>query len=113
MGLDPSPESSSRWRAGRRAQLRFRLISSRVRPKRFRWRTERRHRGHDLNIVKIPDASRSLHEMRRVLKPTGRLLFVEHGRVLRTQRAPGAEIASRQFGSVSAAAVILIARLER
>lgn len=31
-------------------------------------------------LCSIPAASAALNEMRRVLKPTGRLLFVEHGR---------------------------------
>jgi len=31
-------------------------------------------------LCSIPDAGRALHEMHRVLRPTGRLLFVEHGR---------------------------------
>lgn len=31
-------------------------------------------------LCSIPDASQALREMRRVLKPAGQLLFVEHGR---------------------------------
>jgi ubiquinone/menaquinone biosynthesis C-methylase UbiE len=31
-------------------------------------------------LCSIPDASRALREMHRVLRPTGRLLFIEHGR---------------------------------
>ena len=31
-------------------------------------------------LCSIPDAPRALREMRRVLRPAGRLLFVEHGR---------------------------------
>jgi ubiquinone/menaquinone biosynthesis C-methylase UbiE len=31
-------------------------------------------------LCSIPDADRALHEMHRVLRPTGRLLFIEHGR---------------------------------
>ena len=31
-------------------------------------------------LCSIPDAARALHDMRRVLRPGGHLLFVEHGR---------------------------------
>jgi ubiquinone/menaquinone biosynthesis C-methylase UbiE len=31
-------------------------------------------------LCSIPDAGRALREMHRVLRPTGRLLFIEHGR---------------------------------
>src|SRR5215472_11953349 len=32
------------------------------------------------SLCSIPDASRALRQMKRVLKPSGRLIFLEHGR---------------------------------
>ena len=38
-------------------------------------------------LCSIPDASQALQQMKRILKPSGRLIFVEHGR----SRDPGVE----------------------
>lgn len=42
------------------------------------------------SLCSIPDPSRALRQMKRVLKPTGRLIFVEHG------RSPDAGVAAWQ-----------------
>jgi ubiquinone/menaquinone biosynthesis C-methylase UbiE len=62
-------------------------------------------------LCSIPAVLDALHEMRRVLRPTGRLLFVEHG------RAPDPNVRWWQdqltHGGVSAVAAILIAPFAR
>ena len=80
MGLDPSPKLlSMARRAARPASIPFDFIEGSAEAIPL-------EDGSVDTVVttwtlcSIPDASRSLHEMRRVLKPTGRLLFVEHGR---------------------------------
>jgi ubiquinone/menaquinone biosynthesis C-methylase UbiE len=80
MGLDPSPKLlSMARRAARPAAIPFDFIEGSA-------ETIPLEGGSvdtavtTWTLCSIPDASRSLHEMRRVLKPTGRLLFVEHGR---------------------------------
>ena len=80
MGLDPSPKLlSMARRAARPASIPFGFIEGSAEAIPL-------EDGSVDTVVttwtlcSIPDASRSLHEMHRVLKPAGRLLFVEHGR---------------------------------
>ena len=80
MGLDPSPKLlSMARRAARPASIPFDFIEGSAEAIPL-------EDGSVDTVVttwtlcSIPDASRSLHEMHRVLKPAGRLLFVEHGR---------------------------------
>ena len=80
MGLDPSPKLlSMARRAARPAAIPFDFIEGSAEAIPL-------EDGSVDTVVttwtlcSIPDASRSLHEMRRVLKSAGSLLFVEHGR---------------------------------
>ena len=80
IGLDPSPKLlGMAQRAGRRTPIRLELIDGSAEA------VPLGDRSVDTVITTwtlctIPDVARALAEMRRVLKPGGRLLFVEHGR---------------------------------
>jgi ubiquinone/menaquinone biosynthesis C-methylase UbiE len=80
VGLEPSPKLlDMAQKAARQSQIPLRLIEG----------TAEAIPIEDRNIdtvvttwtmCSIPDVERALQEMRRVLRPDGRLLFVEHGR---------------------------------
>jgi ubiquinone/menaquinone biosynthesis C-methylase UbiE len=58
-------------------------------------------------LCSIPRAMEALGEMRRVLKPAGRLLFVDHG-LARTPEYVGGKTCLHQCGSESAGVVTSI-----
>jgi ubiquinone/menaquinone biosynthesis C-methylase UbiE len=80
IGLDPSPKLLAMAReAARRTSLPLELIENSAET------IPLYNRSIDTvvsswTMCSIPDVQRALGEMRRVLKPEGRLLFVEHGR---------------------------------
>lgn len=80
IGLDPSPKLLAMTRkAAQRASIPVELIENSAES------IPLYNRSIDTVVTtwtmcSIPDVQRALGEMRRVLKPTGRLLFVEHGR---------------------------------
>jgi ubiquinone/menaquinone biosynthesis C-methylase UbiE len=79
IGLDPSPKLLSMARGNLRPGLRVEFVEGSAEAIPL-------DTGSIDTVVttwtlcSIPDAERALREMSRVLKPTGRLLFVEHGR---------------------------------
>ena len=80
IGLDPSPKLLAMAReAARRTSLPLELIENSAET------IPLYNRSIDTVVTtwtmcSIPDVQRALGEMRRILKPEGRLLFVEHGR---------------------------------
>lgn len=80
IGLDPSPKLLAMARAAaRRAAMPLELIEASAEA------IPMEDRSIDTvvttwTLCSVPAVGRALHEMRRVLRPSGRLLFVEHGR---------------------------------
>jgi ubiquinone/menaquinone biosynthesis C-methylase UbiE len=89
LGLDPSPQLLARARDQAGADARVKLLTGSAE------QIPLADRSIDTIVMtfvacSIPEVATALAEMRRVLKPTGRLLFVEHG------RAPDARVARWQ-----------------